>query len=187
MEIDYLFGPENEYPKGLWAARFGNEMDELQLLEEMWEDPEQIETFCHNHLEKLKMTFGDDITVEKATTEIMEEAQELLELLEDAGMKRDGAKLQFLFRPLDNREASLVELQLSKGSAKSRWRKNPKLRIYAIRIDEDTYVLTGGAIKLTYQMEEAEATREELDKLKNVKRWLKNKGIIFSEDLTDLS
>ncbi|MBN9383477.1 MAG: hypothetical protein J0H74_22155 [Chitinophagaceae bacterium] len=93
MEIDYLFGPENEYPKGLWAARFGDDIDELQLLEEMWEDPEQIETFCHSHIEELKETFGSDITVEKAATEIMEEAQELLELLEDAGMKWDGAKL----------------------------------------------------------------------------------------------
>lgn len=80
-----------------------------------------------------------------------------------------------------------MELQLSKGSAKSRWRRNPKLRIYAIRIDEDTYVLTGGAIKLTHKMEEAEATRKELDKLMDVKRWLKNKGVAFHGDLTALS
>lgn len=36
-------------------------------------------------------------------------------------------------------------------------------------------------------MEEAEATRKELDKLMDVKRWLKNKGVAFHGDLTALS
>ncbi|HEV2478688.1 MAG TPA: hypothetical protein VGS79_03455 [Puia sp.] len=76
-------------------------------------------------------------------------------------------------------------MQLSKGSVKSTT-SNPKLRIYAVRIDERTYAVTGGAIKLTNFMEERLHTEEELRKMKRVRAWLKDQGIYFREDLINL-
>jgi hypothetical protein len=65
--------------------------------------------------------------------------------------------------------------------------RNPKLRIYAVRIAENTYVVTGGAIKLTDRMEERPHTKEQLVRLAKVKDWLRDEGILYPDDLIDLS
>lgn len=64
---------------------------------------------------------------------------------------------------------------------------DPKLRLYAVRIGENTFVVTGGAIKLTHRMEERPHTQRQLIRLTSVKDWLRNEGILFPEDLTNLS
>ncbi len=46
------------------------------------------------------------------------------------------------------------------------------LRIYALRIDT-TYIITGGAIKLTGKMEDRPHTQRQLDNLRNVAQHLK--------------
>ena len=76
--------------------------------------------------------------------------------------------------------------QLSKASAKSRMRRSPKLRLYAVRIGNNTYVVTGGAMKLTHTMKERPHTKQQLNRLTNVKDWLKREGIFYPEDLNDL-
>ncbi|WP_430613208.1 hypothetical protein [Flavobacterium sp. JP2137] len=55
--------------------------------------------------------------------------------------------------------------------------------MYAIKIDEDVFVITGGAIKLPLQhlMEDRVHTKEELRKLECAKEYLKDNGI-FDED-----
>jgi hypothetical protein len=46
------------------------------------------------------------------------------------------------------------------------------LRLYAIRVAPNLFVITGGTIKLTHRMEEREHTHVELEKLEKVKRYL---------------
>ena len=77
-------------------------------------------------------------------------------------------------------------LQLSKAPAHKKLNSNPKLRIYAVRIDPSTYVVTGGAIKLTNKMQERPHTDQEKQKLEKVGSWLKESGACFREDLIDL-
>lgn len=72
--------------------------------------------------------------------------------------KDSGLKLTTFFRPLHNQEYKTKLLSKQKG------RENV-LRMYAIKIDEDCFVITGGAIKLTQLVEEREHTQEELHKL----------------------
>ena len=57
------------------------------------------------------------------------------------------------------------------------------LRLYAIKIDEDTFVITGGAIKLPlhHLMDDREHTRIELQKLKSAKSYLKENGVFDEE------
>jgi len=55
------------------------------------------------------------------------------------------------------------------------------LRIYAIRIDENLYAITGGAIKITKTMQEHKDTRNELAQLKYSRDWLKDQGIETDE------
>ncbi|MEP6794254.1 MAG: hypothetical protein ABJB16_08015 [Saprospiraceae bacterium] len=84
--------------------------------------------------------------------------------------KDSGLKLTTFFRPLHNQEYQTKLLSKQKG------RENV-LRMYAIKIDEDCFVITGGAIKLTQLMEERARTLEELHKLERARSYLKENGI----------
>ena len=59
------------------------------------------------------------------------------------------------------------------------------LRIYAIRLSEGVYVITGGAIKLTLKMEEREHTRQELVKLEQVREFLLSENIIDDDSFVE--
>ena len=52
------------------------------------------------------------------------------------------------------------------------------LRIYAIKLANGVYIITGGAIKLTATMQEREHTQAELAKMEMVRNFLLNEGII---------
>ncbi|MEA3496047.1 MAG: hypothetical protein U9R42_08430 [Bacteroidota bacterium] len=59
------------------------------------------------------------------------------------------------------------------------------MRIYAIRIEENVFIITGGAIKLTKTMNEREHLKNELKKLENVKQFLILEGIIDNDSIVD--
>jgi hypothetical protein len=64
-------------------------------------------------------------------------------------------------------------LDLNKSKARQSW-----LRIYALRIEERAYIITGGSIKLTAIMSEREHTKRELLKLERCRNFLIDQGII---------
>ncbi|SEA00634.1 hypothetical protein SAMN05192529_1064 [Arachidicoccus rhizosphaerae] len=78
-------------------------------------------------------------------------------------------------------EYQAVEIALRRGKAEVR-RPN-YLRTYAIRMGENMYLVTGGAIKLPLQhlMEHRFHTLKELERLGSVKDYLRDNGI-FDED-----
>ena len=57
--------------------------------------------------------------------------------------------------------------------------------MYAIRLAPNCYLVTGGAIKLTYDMR-PKHLQNELAKLEKAKTFLKNNDIEFPEDLNIL-
>ena len=59
------------------------------------------------------------------------------------------------------------------------------LRIYAIRIEPNVYIVTGGAIKLTATMQEREHTQKELDKLNTCRDFLKQNGVFDQDSFVD--
>jgi len=99
--------------------------------------------------------------------------------------KQSDAQLQQVFKPLGN-EGSLTELQLSKASVKDRTFKDPKLRIYTVRVGENTYVVTGGAIKLTNRMGERDHTQAQWERVQRARDWLKSESIVYPKDLKEL-
>ena len=76
---------------------------------------------------------------------------------------------------------------LGKEKAKPIRKERPSswLRIYAIRLSEGVYVITGGAIKLTLKMEEREHTQLELVKMEKVRRFLLEKDVIDDDSFED--
>ena len=59
------------------------------------------------------------------------------------------------------------------------------LRIYAIKVEEGTYVVTGGAIKLTATMSERKHTLAELAKLELVRNLFIDNGVYDKDGLED--
>ena len=89
--------------------------------------------------------------------------------------------LSKIFRPLDNNQASDVMLQKEKARLKRKYGHSSWLRLYAIKLIQGNYIITGGAIKLTATMQEREHTRQELVKIDKVRRYLMEEGIIDDE------
>lgn len=55
------------------------------------------------------------------------------------------------------------------------------MRIYAIRIESNAYVITGGTIKLTRTVQEREHSKKAYEQLKAGQDYLKDQGI-FDKD-----
>lgn len=107
--------------------------------------------------------------VEKA----IDDADALFETLFKLAEDESGKHLGEFFKPLHNKEAGTAyELQQLKAYGTL---SNSFLRIYAIRYG-NSFVITGGAIKLTKWMKDRKHTQEELYKLNLVRDYLQEKG-----------
>ena len=89
-------------------------------------------------------------------------------------LKNGNVELHKYFIPLSETEERKKILSLRKRRCK--W-----LRIYAIQIAENLYVITGGAIKITKTMQQHKDTNNELAQLNYSRDWLKHQGIETDE------
>jgi len=72
------------------------------------------------------------------------------------------------------RKAFTVFSMLMKCLTNKSW-----LRLYAIRIDANVFVISGGAIKLTPNMNERDHLLKELSKLEITKSFLKEMDLVY--------
>ena len=77
---------------------------------------------------------------------------------------------------ITNLNQSEVLLGKEKAKGTRNFRHDSWLRLYAIRFQPNSYLVTGGAIKLTHTMQEREHTLEELRKLEKVRNFLLSEG-----------
>lgn len=162
MNIIHIFADK------LYAIRFAHESeDEWNKLNKQWTDLIWLEDFFEANKTDLS-----GLTVEEAVIQTMNEA----DLLFDTILSKVNEKgwLNSVFKNLHNQEYKTVVL--SKKKAKRNW-----LRIYAIKIDADVFLITGGAIKLTHLMQDRVHTKVELIKLEQAKNYLKENDV-FDED-----
>ena len=119
--------------------------------------------------------------IDKAIYETINEADCLQCLILDLAI---DANLDRLFRPLEPSRTS--DSLLGKEKAKGRGIQHGSwLRIYAIKAGEKTYIITGGAIKLTATMQEREHTLKQLQKMESVRNYLLSAGIVDGEGFID--
>src|SRR5699024_2200633 len=160
MGIDSIF----ELSKNkLWAVQYqGDSSHTIDILKDNWSDVSWLLDYFDAHRKDLESGFYIGNEVDEAVEITMDEADELFQALENED-------LDSLFKPLDNRQYQIVDFQRqkAKGSRHKSW-----LHIYAVRY-LDGYVVTGGAIKLTHQMETRDHTMVELTKMSMVRDALK--------------
>ncbi len=97
----------------------------------------------------------------------------------EQGFGNSGNDLQHLFKPLNNFEYTITAHQKSQARVRKGW-----LRLYAIRLAKNCYLVTGGAIKLTLEMKR-DHLEIELKKLEQAKQFLLKNGIVYPEDLNN--
>lgn len=155
--------------------------DEFKRLFSLWQDPEFLEAFFTEHIRDLQSGFFGSITKEKAITSTRTEAIRLERTLKKLS-ENPQESLDNIFKPLNTLESEEFTRSKAKGDNYKSW-----LRIYAIKIEDNVYVVTGGAIKLTRTMQEREHTNRELEKFKRCIDFLREQGITDIEGIKELS
>lgn len=180
MKIVPIFvADENE--NGLWSIQMkGSAKNEFDLLFDSFHNPEWLYEFFEENEEDLNSGFYSISGIEDAVLRTIDEAgliEDTLFHLAEQGFTSGYTNLQHLFKPLNNFEYAIVDHQKSKARVRKGW-----IRVYAIRLSPNCYVVTGGAIKLTLGMNRVHL-QDEIRKLELTKLYLKEHGIDFPEDL----
>lgn len=181
MKIVPIFPEKNP---AIYAAHFdGEPVDELRKVFAQWTDVVWLEQFFEEHKRDLRYGYHGCGSVQEALEQTVVDVDHLRRRLYELALRGQSDMrntLQNMFMPLGN-EMRLAVLQKSKAKMSARGRSG-WLRLYAIRVAPNLFVITGGAIKLTHRMEEREHTRVQLDKLEKVKRFLADKGLFDVND-----
>jgi hypothetical protein len=154
----------------LHSFKFDDGPDELSRLFNLWTDAEQLYDYFLVNNDLLRF---EAINIDEAITQSIKYSDLLYELLSE-----NRNILDILFQPLS--DSSFHIGLLPKYKAKKRW-----LRLYAIKIDSNYYVITGGAIKQSQEMRGHLITEEELRKLEQCRNFLIDNNIFDSDSLMD--
>lgn len=159
----------------LYAVQFeGEEKHEFSRLFELWNDVEYLEAFFEMQQKELANEFWNAISVEDAVLKTIRDARKLerrLIQVAEVGKIDKSEALSSFFKPLHDSTTKIepFEKNKAKGINTPNW-----LRIYAIRLDNNLFVISGGGIKLTKTMQESEHLLLELKKMELVKEYLQN-------------
>lgn len=171
MKIVDIFVPK------LYAFHFEDEEDnEYDRNIELWTNPDYLIQFAKAN--------AKDVNLEKYVSDRLEDAEQIVDLIEYLS-ENETDSLSSFFQPISPSEIGIVRLSLQKGKTRQRNRRND-LRFYAIKIDEDCFVITGGAIKVSQTMQEHELTNIELNKLNRCKQYLNENGVFDNESFFEL-
>lgn len=174
----------------LFSVKYdGGKRDVLNELFDKWEDTEYLYAYFENHRDLIEKGPWKDYTSEELTDMAIDEGFEfydrLCDIVDDSTQSLDD-EFEFL-----NKES--VEWQLVKYKAYGfphNWsfklKRNALLRLYAIKIDTNQYVITGGGIKLVKEMREMPELGLELERLKKVRDWLLENNIHISQEVDSL-
>lgn len=155
----------------LYSVQYNTEpLHEFYKCFELWNDPIYLREFFEKHQKDLNTPFWNGISIEEAISKTRKDAKllehELLEIAESGKTER-LENLSTFFEPLSKGSIYDYERDKAKGIIKPSW-----LRIYAIRIDVNMFVISGGAIKLTPTMNKTDHLLLELDKLELTRNFL---------------
>ena len=174
----------------LWSVKYddGNK-DVLNELFDKWEDVEYLYDFFINHMDLVNNSPWKDCSVDElvvlARDESFEFYDRFCEIFDNNEKNFDD---EFVFLSQNAYEWPLEKCK-SYGYVHNwsvRLHRNALLRLYAIRVDNNQYVITGGGIKLVKEMHEMPELVQELDKLDKVRRWLQSNKVEISKEVDSL-
>jgi hypothetical protein len=165
----------------LWSVRYEGENDNaLYQLFDQWNDVVWLRTFFKANRHDL-ISYFEITDVNTAIADTIEDSDKLENMLMNISQKED---LDRIFQPLSNYTRETF-LEKEKAKIFSRRKHASWLRIYAIKLSQGIFIITGGAIKLTATMQERNHTAKELVKIEQTRRFLINFGIIDDTGFTE--
>lgn len=168
----------------LWAVVYdGDSCNILSATLSNWLDP----AFLQDFFEKNKMDLSSyfHITnIDEAIYDTITDAVSLSCVILDLD---PDANLDELFRPLENSRIREMLLSREKAKGKRVSKHDSWLRIYAIKLESNVYLVTGGAIKLTHLMPQRQHTLNELIKMEQVRNYLLENGVVDAEGIKELA
>lgn len=154
----------------LFAFHYKKETDnELRRLLKLWHNTEYLYQFVTKHIADVP----NKVTVQTLINQLIDNANDIDDILNEISTDSNRNMEEF-FKPLYNLEFHIVELSKQKG------RKN-YLRLYAIKIDKNCFVITGGAIKFHHLNKDRPHTQKEMKKLDKCRDYLKDNGVFDAD------
>ena len=158
------------FAANLYAFHYKDERDnEFTRLMELWTDMNYLRGFAK---------INDIKDVKKFVNDILSDAEDIDDFLYH--LHENIASFGRYFEPLQLSEYTKV-LSFQKGKIK----KN-QLRLYAIKIDENCFVITGGAIKMSQTMQDHPDTKIELKKLNAAKTFLESQCVFDADSFYEI-
>lgn len=155
-------------------------------------DPLYLKEFYEAHENLLKRQFWRGVTRNIFVSDTRSSWPDYYEDFAKACIEH---RVYDIFEPLDRIDAAIrVENEKRENPhqmlrLKSKFgfiKERIPFRLYAIEVDFDCFIITGGAIKIVEEMKQASNTKLELLKLDTVLKELKDAGITNKESLLDL-
>lgn len=166
----------------LWAVRYDGKSDNaLSMVFNQWTDVLYLRSFFKQNWSDMS-SFYKIKDLRTAIEDTIEDSDELESLLLSLSSEDD---LDSLFHPLENFRITEMLLGREKARLKRTISHSSWLRIYAIKLEQGVYIITGGAIKLTLRMDEREHTRRELKKMEKVRQYLLEENIVDEDGFLD--
>jgi hypothetical protein len=176
------------YSPYIYSIKYdGQEENEFDRLFSEWSDVESIMNFMERNKNYLKADFWKiKLEPEAATRRVLDEAEEMESIFEKLDENtRNGEYPDFdsHFYPLEGKYKYLLEYQPMKSYGSG---NQALLRIYAIKMGKNTYLITGGGIKLSDKIQNSPGLKEHvIQNIDRVRDWLKANGIMDSDDMNE--
>lgn len=172
------------FPPCLYSMKYGEDDDEYHRIWARLTDIDDLTEFFEKHQAFLRNGFWRDrMTPETAAAVVVDEIGEFYAALaRNAQHACEGRSpdLEDLFVNFGGME--LYEWKLP--AVKAYGARRPFLiRLYAIRLDANCYLLIAGGIKLGPTIQDSPGLEDVLPKLRNAKTFLLREGILGQEDI----
>ncbi|MES2681053.1 MAG: hypothetical protein V4635_14260 [Bacteroidota bacterium] len=178
MKIISIFDTENS---SLFAYQMiGAKQDLFSKAFNNWSDTKYLLKFFEENKGDLYKWYDENELMETAVLETIKEANSYRSKFLRASDKKYGIKLDSMFVNLHRGESEEVELMQKKspGFSTPSW-----LRVYAIRIESNCYLVTGSMIKLKAKMQENKDGLNQLKNIKFVKEFLEKNRLKTKNDI----
>lgn len=181
MNVEAIYEPY------IYSVKYDNQAEnEYDRLFDAWNDMSYVVSFFEQHEAYLNNTIWEEKLrePEAAALRVRDEANELEDLFEQLYQNTlNGEQPDFdsHFQFLDG-EYKYVILYVP---MKSYGTINPSfLRIYAIKLQSNTFLITGGGIKLAKKNQDAPELQDHVIRnIDEVREWLISNGVADAEDL----
>lgn len=175
------------FPPFLYSMRYGDEqdsVDEFHRLLNNWTDIDWLDSYFEGHSTEMSPSFwGEIIDPEIAASRTLKEAydaDETFRKLADNSSKGKKPDFEDFFFPLNGEYV----YEWHHTPVKAYGPDKPSLiRFYAIKLDKNCFLLTGGGIKYCKSMNESPDLRKELQKIEQTRSFLKECGIDKQDDI----